>query len=54
MRTIAILLVLIAIAISNPYQLVTDVPWFLDIELDLLAQSVSIRGEAFRLIGIQP
>ena len=57
MRTIAILLVLIAIAISNPFQFAADKLQFLDIglldiELELFSQSVSILGEAFRLIGI--
>ena len=48
MRTMAYLLVLIALAVSNPFNLLTSRLSLLHIELDLLTQAVALFEKAVR------
>jgi len=51
MRTLAYLLILLAILVSNPFQLLTSRLDLLHIELDLLTHAVSLFDTALRLVG---
>ena len=52
MRTLAYLLVLIALAVSNPFTLLASQLSLLHIEFDLLSQAVALFEAACRLLGI--
>ena len=52
MRTMAYLLVLIALAVSNPFNLLASRLNLLHIELDLLTQAVMLFEAACRLLSI--
>ena len=51
MRTLAYLLVLIALAVSNPFNLLASRLSWLYIEFDLLSQAVTLFETACRLLG---
>ena len=51
MRTLAYLLVLIALAVSNPFNLLASRLSLLHIEFDLLSQAVTLFKAACRLLG---
>ena len=51
MRTMAYLLVLIALAVSNPFNLLASRLSLLHIEFDLLSQAVALFEAAYQLLG---
>ena len=51
MRTLAYLLILIALAVSNPFSLLASQFSLLHIELDLLTQAVALFEAACRLLS---
>ncbi|MBN1666415.1 MAG: hypothetical protein JW862_04985 [Anaerolineales bacterium] len=51
MRTLALLLMLIALAVSNPFNLLANRLSLLHIELDLLYQAVALFEAACRFLG---
>jgi len=52
MRTFAYLLILVALAVSNPFSLLVSRLSLLHIELDLLTQAVALFEAAYRLLSI--
>jgi hypothetical protein len=51
MRTLAYLLILIALAVSNPFNLLATQMSLLHFELDLLTQAVALFEAACRLLS---